>query len=310
MDFPQDNNANLIMGAQDTSAPAQIIDVTMQNFLEEVVEGSNTTPVIVQFWAPWCGPCKQLGPVLEQEVTKNGKVRMVRVNIDENQEIAAQLRVQSVPTVYGFVGGQPVDGFAGAQAGSAVSEFVTKLAAMAPGAPDITPLLEAGEAALSQNDGDGAMAAFQQAMAQVPESLEALAGLVKAMVVLGDLDNAKEIIEALEEEQLAKPFMREAQAAVELAGKTGEAAGDLGPLEAAVAADEANLDARFDLAMAYFAAGQKEEAMAQLLESIRRDSAHNDGAAKTQLLEFFEAIGIADPLVTKARRKLSSYLFS
>ena len=154
------------------------------------------------------------------------------------------------------------------------------------------------------------MAAFQQAMAQVPESLEALAGLVKAMVVLGDLDNAKEIIEALEEEQLAKPFMREAQAAVELAGKTGEAAGDLGPLEAAVAADEANLDARFDLAMAYFAAGQKEEAMAQLLESIRRDSAHNDGAAKTQLLEFFEAIGIADPLVTKARRKLSSYLFS
>ena len=154
------------------------------------------------------------------------------------------------------------------------------------------------------------MAAFQQAMAQLPESLEALAGLVKAMVVLGDLENAKEIIEALEEEQLAKPFMREAQAAVELAGKTGEAAGELAPLEAAVAADDGNLEARFDLAMAYFAAGQKEEAMAQLLESIRRDSSHNDGAAKAQLLEFFEAIGIADPLVTKARRKLSSYLFS
>ena len=309
MDFPQDNTPTFM--SQDNAQNGHpIIDVTMQNFIEEVVEGSKSIPVIVQFWAPWCGPCKQLGPILEDEVSKNDKVRMVRVNIDDNQEIAAQLRVQSVPTVYAFVEGQPVDGFAGAQPGSVIKEFVTKLAAMAPGAPDITPLLEAGEAALSQNDGEGAMAAFQQAMAQVPESLEALAGLVKAMVVLGDLDNAKEIIEALEEEQLAKPFMREAQAAVELAGKTGEAAGDLGPLEAAVAADEANLDARFDLAMAYFAAGQKEEAMAQLLESIRRDSAHNDGAAKTQLLEFFEAIGIADPLVTKARRKLSSYLFS
>ena len=310
MDFPQDNNANLMMGAGNASAPAQIIDVTMQNFLEEVVEGSKTTPVIVQFWAPWCGPCKQLGPVLEQEVTKNGKVRMVRVNIDENQEIAAQLRVQSVPTVYAFVGGQPVDGFAGAQPGSAVSEFVTKLAAMAPGAPDISPLLEAGEAALSQNDGAAAYEAFQQAMAQVPESLEALAGLIKAMVALGDLENAQEIIEALEEDQLEKPFMREAQAAVELAAKTGDAASDLAPLEAAVAGDENNLEARFALAMAYFAAGRKEEAMAQLLESIRRDRDHNDGAAKTQLLEFFEAIGVGDAMVIKARRKLSSYLFS
>ena len=310
MDFPQDNNANLMMGAQDTSAPAQIIDVTMQNFLEEVVEGSNTTPVIVQFWAPWCGPCKQLGPVLEQEVTKNGKVRMVRVNIDENQEIAAQLRVQSVPTVYGFVGGQPVDGFAGAQAGSTVSEFVTKLAAMAPGAPDITPLLEAGEAALSQNDGAAAYEAFQQAMAQLPESLEALAGLIKAMAALGDLENAQEIIEALEEEQLEKPFMREAQAAVELAAKAGDAVSDFAPLEAAVASDGTNLEARFALAMAYFAAGRKEEAMAQLLESIRLDRDHNEGAAKVQLLEFFEAIGVGDAMVIKARRKLSSYLFS
>jgi putative thioredoxin len=318
MDFPQDNNANLMMGAGHASAPqdtaAQIIDVTMQNFLDEVVEGSKTIPVIVQFWAPWCGPCKQLGPILEQEVTKNGKVRMVRVNIDENQEIAAQLRVQSVPTVYAFVNGQPVDGFAGAQAGSAVSEFVTKLAAMAPGAPDITPLLAAGEAALSQNDGAAAYEAFQQAMAQVPESLEALAGLIKAMVALGDLENAQEIIEALEEDQLEKPFMREAQAAVELAVKmaanSGEAASDFAALEAAIAADEKNLEARFELAMAYFAAGRKEEAMAQLLESIRIDKDHNEGAAKIQLLEFFEAIGVGDAMVIKARRKLSSYLFS
>ena len=310
MDFEQDNQAPLMSGQTGANTPAPIIDVTMQNFIEEVVEGSKATPVIVQFWAPWCGPCKQLGPVLEQEVTKNGKVRMVRVNIDENQEIAAQLRVQSVPTVYAFVGGQPVDGFAGAQPGSAVSEFVSKLAAMAPGAPDISALLEAGDLALSQNDGAAALAAFQQAMAELPESLEALAGLVKAMVAMGDLENAQEIIEALEEEQLAKPFMREAQAAVELAAKTGGAAGDLAPLEAAVAADGTNLEARHELAMAYFAAGQKEAAMAELLESIRIDRDHNEGAAKTQLLEFFEAIGVSDPMVTKARRRLSSYLFS
>ena len=310
MDFSQDNQGAMMMGGAGANAPQPIIDVTMENFIEEVVEGSKTVPVIVQFWAPWCGPCKALGPVLEQEVAKNGKVRMVRVNIDENQEIAAQLRVQSVPTIYAFSGGQPVDGFAGAQPGSVVQEFVTKLAAMAPGAPDITPLLQAGDTALSENDGEAALIAFQQAMAQVPESLEALAGLVKAMAALGDLENAQEIIEALEEEQLAKPFMREAQAAVELALKTGAASGELAPLIEAVTADEGNLDARFDLAMAYFANGQKEEAMAQLLESIRLDKDHKEGAAKAQLLEFFEAIGIGDPMVIKARRKLSSYLFS
>lgn len=290
--------------------PATIVDVTMQNFMQEVVEGSQTIPVIVQFWAPWCGPCKALGPILEQEVQKNGKVRMVRVNIDENQEIAAQLRVQSVPTVYGFVGGQPVDGFAGAQPGSAVSEFVSKLAAMAPGAPDISDLLATGEAALSENDGAGAMAAFQQAMAEVPESLDALAGLIKAMVCLGDLENAKEIIDALEDEQLDKPSLREAAAAVELAQKAGSAAGDLAPLEAKVAENGSDHEARLSLAMAYFAAGQKEEAMTQLLESIRLDKDHNEAAAKKQLLEFFEALGVGDPLVIQARRRLSSYLFS
>lgn len=299
----QNNNA-------DSLASSLIVDVTMENFMAEVIEASQTIPVIVQFWAPWCGPCKQLGPVMEQEVTKNGRVKLARVNIDENQQIAAQLRVQSVPTVYAFIAGQPVDGFGGAQPASQVAEFVSKLAAMAPGAPDIAPLLEAGEAALANQDGAAALDAFQQAMAAVPESLEALAGLVKAMVVLGDLENAKEIIEALEEDQLALPAMREAAAAVELASKTGQADGDLEKWEAAIAADDTDLAAKHELAMAYFAAGKKEEAMAQLLDSIRKDRDFNDGAAKAQLLEFFEALGVGDPLVIKARRKLSSYLFS
>jgi len=292
------------------SAPAPILDVSMENFMDAVIEGSKSHAVIVQFWAPWCGPCKQLGPVLEEQVQKNDKVRMVRVNIDENQEIAAQLRVQSVPTIYGFVNGQPVDGFAGAQPGSVVAEFVSKMAQMAPNAPDITDLMAAGEQALADNDGQAALASFQQAMAELPESLEALAGLIKAMAMIGDLENAKEIIEALEEEQLEKPFMREAQAAVELALKTTESSADIAPLEAAVNANGQDLDARYALAMAYFAQGDKEQAMYQLLESIRQDKDYNEAQAKIQLLEFFEAIGVGDPLVMKARRKLSSYLFS
>ncbi|MGC6535763.1 MAG: tetratricopeptide repeat protein [Candidatus Puniceispirillaceae bacterium] len=287
-----------------------IFDADMNNFMADVIEASQIIPVIVQFTAPWCGPCKTLSPILEQAVLQSGKVKLARVNIDENQQIAAQLRVQSVPTIYAFVGGQPVDGFQGAQPASAVTEFVNKLAAMAPGAPDISGLLAAGEQALSDGQGEEALAAYQQALASLPESFEALAGLIKAMAVTGAIDDAREIIDALEDEQLAKPVMREAVAAVELAGKTTTASGELAELEAAIAKDSNDLQARMDYALGLFAAGDRQSAMDALLESIAIDREWQDGAAKTQLLEFFEAIGPADPLVIKARRKLSSYLFS
>ena len=289
---------------------ALIFDADMNNFMADVIEASQIIPVIVQFTAPWCGPCKTLSPILEQAVLQSGKVKLARVNIDENQQIAAQLRVQSVPTIYAFVGGQPVDGFQGAQPASAVTEFVNKLAAMAPGAPDISGLLAAGEQALSDGQGEEALAAYQQALASLPESFEALAGLIKAMAVTGAIDDAREIIDALEDEQLAKPVMREAVAAVELAGKTTTASGELAELEAAIAKDSNDLQARMDYALGLFAAGDRQSAMDALLESIAIDREWQDGAAKTQLLEFFEAIGPADPLVIKARRKLSSYLFS
>ena len=289
---------------------ALIFDADMNNFMADVIEASQIIPVIVQFTAPWCSPCKTLSPILEQAVLQSGKVKLARVNIDENQQIAAQLRVQSVPTIYAFVGGQPVDGFQGAQPASAVTEFVNKLAAMAPGAPDISGLLAAGEQALSDGQGEEALAAYQQALASLPESFEALAGLIKAMAVTGAIDDAREIIDALEDEQLAKPVMREAVAAVELAGKTTTASGELAELEAAIAKDSNDLQARMDYALGLFAAGDRQSAMDALLESIAIDREWQDGAAKTQLLEFFEAIGPADPLVIKARRKLSSYLFS
>ena len=291
-------------------ASADIIDVTLDNFMAEVIEASNTKGVIVQFWAPWCGPCKQMGPILEKVVASHANLRLARVNIDENQEIAAQMRVQSVPTVYAIVEGRPVDGFAGAQPESAVRQFVEKILSAVPGAVDISPLIDAGLAALEAQDAEQALASFQQAMAAQPDSLAALSGLVRALVLLGDLDSARDIIDNLEEDRRDRPEMREALAAVQLAERAGESASDIQPLRDKLAADPADLQAHQDLALALYASGETEEAMTLLLTSIQQDNSWQDGAAKTQLFEFFNALGHTHPEVIAARRKLSAYLFS
>ena len=290
------------------SAP---VDVTMDNFMAEVIEGSKTTPTIVQFWAPWCGPCKQLGPVLEKVVgASGGKVRMVRVNIDDNQQIAQQMRVQSVPTVYGFVDGQPVDGFAGAQLESNVKQFVEKLSSMGGAGADVASMLEAAEAALASGDHGTAMMQFQEVMSAAPESVAALAGVVRCLSASGDNAGAREVIDQLNDEYREDPAMQTAIAAVELAEKASESAGELDAAKAAVEADPNDLAARQEYALALYAVGANAEAMAQLLESIRIERGWNDEAARLQLLEFFATLGAANPDVIAARRKLSTLLFS
>ena len=297
----------LIAAAADTTP----IDVNMDNFMAEVIDGSAKMPIVVQFWAPWCGPCKQLGPLLEKVVAAaKGKVKMVRINIDENQQIAQQMRVQSVPTVYGFFNGQPVDGFAGAQPESTLKQFIDKLVAAGGSGPDVAAMVEAANSLLETQDYDNAMAQYHEIMAADPESPDGLAGMIRCMVGMKDIDGAREIVDQLDDEFRDKPAMVIAIDSLELAEKAAGAAGGLTQARAAVDANPNDLAARQELALALFATGEQAESMEQLLESIRIDRAWNEEAARMQLLEFFKTLGPANRDVMAARRKLSTLLFA
>lgn len=291
-------------------AGADVIkDVTDQTFMADVVEASREVPVIVDFWAPWCGPCKTLGPQLEAAVqTKKGAVRMAKVNVDENQMIAGQLQVQSIPTVYAFWQGQPVDGFQGALSQGDVQRFVEKIAALA-GDGGLGEALEAAEEMLAQGAVADAAQTFAAILGEEPENAAAMGGLARAHIAMGDLDTAEALLNNAAAAIAAAPEIEAARAQIALARQADEA-GPLAELQSAVAANPDDLQARFDYAKALYAAGQAEAAIEELLDLFRRDREWNDGAAKAQLFTIFDALKPTDPLVQKGRRRLSSMIFA
>ncbi len=302
-----------MIGEGQAQGSASIKDTDTENFAEDVIQASMQGPVIVDFWAPWCGPCKQLTPALEKVVTEaRGKVTLVKVNIDENQALAQQLRIQSIPTIYAFFQGRPVDGFQGALPESELKAFVKKLVDSAGGdaGDPLAQAMEEAEQALAEGDHATAGAIFAQVLQHDPENLAAIAGLLKALIGAGQIEDAKTQFDQLPEEVQAKPELAAVKAQLDLLKESAKASGEVADLMEKVAHDPDDHQARFDLAQALYGAGKQEAAAGELLEIVRRDRSWNEDGARKQLVKYFEAWGPTDPLTLDSRRKLSSLLFS
>jgi putative thioredoxin len=299
-------------GAAPQASADLIKETTTQTFVKDVIEESRRQPVLIDFWAPWCGPCRQLTPVLEKVVRNaKGKVKLVKMNIDEHPAIPGQMGIQSIPAVIAFVNGQPADGFMGAIPESQVNAFIEKLTKgmAAPGEPNIAEILQEAEAVLAEGDAAAAAQIYAEVLSLDATNIAALAGLAKCYVTTGAVDQAKQTLAMVPEAKRNDAAVKAVQAAIDLA----EQASSLGPvveLEQKVAANPLDHQARFDLATALNAMGKRSEATAQLLEIVKRDRKWNDDGARKQLIQFFEAWGGADEATVEGRKRLSTILFS
>jgi len=294
-----------------TSTPQLIKESDTPNFMSDVIDASKSVPVLVDFWAPWCGPCKQLGPLLEKIVTESGgKILLVKVDIDKNQQLAQQMRIQSIPAVFAFADGQPVDGFMGALPESEIRTFVDKIiAGHGSQVEQVAQLLEAAEDALAKDAAQQAMQMFAQALELEPENGRTIAGLAKTHIALDELDAARELLAVIPPSLVDNNHISGALAALTVAETTVDD-GELARLSTAVEANDADYQARLDLSVALNAAGQEEAALDHLMWLIEKDRSWNDDAARKQLLLFFEAWGPTHELTLAGRRRLSSILFA
>lgn len=284
-------------------------DASTASFAKDVIEASKSALVVVDFWAPWCGPCRQLTPTIEKVVRSyGGKVRLVKINVDENQALAGQLRVQSIPTVYAFRDGKVVDGFMGALPEGQLRTFMDRALGGDAGTPIDDALAEA-DAAFEAGDLQGAAEIYAAVLQEDQQNAAALAGLARCYLKSGDLERAEQTIALVPPDKVRSSAVEGVRAALELARK-GEESGDTGDLEARVKANAADYQARYDLAVALAAKGRKAEAVDHLLEIVRRQRTWNEEAARKQLVQFFEAWGPKDAATIEGRKRLSSVLFS
>jgi putative thioredoxin len=300
----------LLNQGQAAPVPADdlVSDTTTKTFVKDVIEESRKRPVLVDFWAPWCGPCKTLGPTLEKVVRgAKGKVKLVKMNIDEHPQISSQLGIQSIPTVFAFVNGQPVDGFMGALPENQVSAFVERLGGKVEGGT--ADILKLADEALAAGDAAGAAELFAQVLSAEPENVPALSGLARSHLDAGNPAAAKATLSLIPKNKENEPAVAAVRAALDLAERAA-LVGDLSELEKKVAADALDSQARFDLAVALNASGKREAALDHLLEIVRRNRSWNEDAARKQLVQFFEAWGPTDEMTVEGRRRLSSLLFS